>query len=119
MALIKSVSLAAALSLVLLASPVSAQDKPHLGFSTQFAVSGGANPTVGKLTVSGVTKGAPADAAGLKSGDEIIEINGKPAVGTPAADVAASIKGTKTGTHLRFKVKRLDGSLASIDIIAG
>ena len=119
MSAIKSLSFALALACALVVAPVAAGDKPHLGFSMAVAVSGADNPTIGKLTVSGVTKGSPADAAGLKQGDEVIEVNGKPAVGTPAADLAASIKGTPSGGHLRFKVKRSNGALATVDIIAG
>lgn len=115
----KSLPLALTLAFALLASPAMAGDKPHLGFSTAVSVSGMVNPTIGKLTVSGVTKGSPADVAGLKQGDEIIEVNGKPAVGAPASELAGSIKGTKSGAHLRFKVRRSDGTLATVDIIAG
>ena len=107
------------LALAVATTPASAQTKPRLGFSTAVSVSGEANPTIGKLTVSSVAKGSPAEIAGLRQGDEILEVNGKPAVGTPAADLAASIKGTQSGAHLRFKVKRADGTMAAIDIVAG
>lgn len=119
MSAMKSLPFALAIAFAMFVAPAMAGDKPHLGFSTAVAVTGAANPTIGKLTVSGVTKGSPADVAGLKQGDEIIEVNGKPAVGSPAADLAASIKGTPSGAHLRFKVKRSNGAIATVDIIAG
>ena len=112
-------TLSLVLVLVFATPPVTAADKPPLGFSMAVAVTDAAKPTIGKLTVSGITKGSPADAAGLRTGDEIIEINSKPAVGAAANEVVGRIKGTKTGEHLRFKVKRSDGSMATVDIIAG
>jgi C-terminal processing protease CtpA/Prc len=112
-------SLVLLLALAPVIAATAADGKPHLGFSTAVAVSGMVNPTIGKLTVSNVTKGSPAEAAGLKQGDEIIEVNGKAAVGAPANELAGSIKGTKTGEHLRLKVKRGAGALTAIDIIAG
>ena len=120
MSIWKATSLALALASALVVAPAfSADAKPHLGFSTAVAVTGGANPTIGKLTVTSIAKGSPAEAGGLRSGDEILEVNGKPAVGASASELTGSIKGTKSGQHLRFKVKRADGSLAAVDIIAG
>jgi carboxyl-terminal processing protease len=47
----------------------------------------------------------PAQKAGLKSGDKIIEIDGKSVVGKTSSEVSEFLKGT-AGTELKLKIKR-------------
>jgi serine protease Do len=62
-----------------------------------------AGATNGAL-VSGVTPGTPGDAAGLKSGDVIIEFNGQPV--TDANQLKLRVAETNPGTTVQVKVKR-------------
>ena len=55
-------------------------------------------------TLASVSPGSPAEAAGLKAGDVIIEIDGKET--KEWSDVTAAIDGDKSGKALHFKVQR-------------
>ena len=57
-------------------------------------------------TVVDVTKGAPADAAGLKVGDDIIAVNGKSATSIPVYDLRQRLRNDAPGTVVTFTVKR-------------
>ncbi|MDG1148074.1 MAG: S41 family peptidase [Crocinitomicaceae bacterium] len=50
-------------------------------------------------------KGKPAEKAGLKAGDKILEIDGKDMENKSSADVSAALKGPK-GTNVKIKVVR-------------
>jgi PDZ domain/Aspartyl protease len=60
----------------------------------------------GDLTVVDVTRGAPADQAGLKPGDEILAVNGKPATGLKLYEVRQMLRDEAPGTVVTFAVKR-------------
>ena len=53
-----------------------------------------------------VTKGGPAEAAGLKSGDVITGVDGEPALGIALYDVRQRLREEAPGTVVRFAVKR-------------
>jgi len=53
-----------------------------------------------------VTKGTPADMAGLKAGDEIVSVDGKPATTTPLYETRARLRNDAPGTVVKFTVKR-------------
>ena len=50
-------------------------------------------------------EGNPAEKAGLKAGDKIISIDGKPMLGKPSDDVSSSLKGPK-GSTIKIEVER-------------
>jgi len=68
----------------------------------------GANEA-GNVEIVSPIANTPADSAGLKSGDEIIEINGTSAVGWTVEKAAATIRGEK-GTEVQLGIKRLGTS---------
>lgn len=57
------------------------------------------------LAIIDVIQGGPAEKAGLKAGDKIIEVEGKKLRGLSADESIAKIKG-KTGTEIKLKVIR-------------
>jgi serine protease Do len=72
-----------------------------------------AGTTNGAL-VSGVTPGSPADAAGLKSGDVIIEFNGQPIA--DANQFKLRVTETIPGTTVSVKIKR-NGQTETFNVI--
>ncbi|MGN6517486.1 MAG: aspartyl protease family protein [Rhizomicrobium sp.] len=53
-----------------------------------------------------VTKGGPSDQAGLKPGDEIVSVNGKPATGIPLYEMRVRLRNEAPGTVVKLTVKR-------------
>jgi membrane-associated protease RseP (regulator of RpoE activity) len=60
----------------------------------------------GDFSVVDVTKNAPADQAGLKIGDEIVAIDGKPTSSLKLYDVRRMLRNEAPGTTVTFAVKR-------------
>ena len=61
----------------------------------------------GPLRIEYVFAGGPAEAAGLRAGDEIIAINGTPSSDLTTAGAAVALRG-EAGTAVRLAVKRRD-----------
>ncbi len=57
------------------------------------------------LVIIGVIQNGPAEAAGLESGDKIVEVNGKKLKGLASDEVISMLKG-KSGTEVTLKVIR-------------
>ena len=57
-----------------------------------------------------ITKGAPAEEAGLKAGDIITAVDGKPANGIHLYDLRAELRDSAPGTAVTFSVKGANGS---------
>jgi hypothetical protein len=53
-----------------------------------------------------VTKGTPADQAGLMAGDEIVAVNGTPATAIPLYEMRSRLRNEAPGTAVKFTVKR-------------
>lgn len=60
-------------------------------------------------------EGSPADRAGLKIGDRILEIGGEDAKGFTVEQVSSRLKGDP-GTSVKVKVKQLDGTIKEVAI---
>jgi C-terminal processing protease CtpA/Prc len=101
------------------ASPSAlAGNKAHLGFGTEVTISGFFSPKLKRVKISEVIPESPAAKAGLLAGDELMEANGRVLAGAPAREMAGTLNAIKPGEHLRLKVKRKDGTIASVDIVA-
>ncbi|HMJ37602.1 MAG TPA: trypsin-like peptidase domain-containing protein [Baekduia sp.] len=69
------------------------------------------------VVVAAVTKGGPADKAGVRAGDVILKVAGKP---TPTADDLATVLATlKPGQTVPVEVRRADGSTKTLDVKLG
>ena len=87
----------------------------------------GARDSRGNFRVTGVYKGAPADSAGIKSGDLIVEIDGKKVADMTGADLANVMSGFTSGTaklkiltpsgQANVVLRRASIALADADII--
>lgn len=67
------------------------------------------------VQILAITKGLPADKAGLRIGDKILEINGKSYVGNSESDLGESLKGSP-GTKAVLSVDRL-GKILQLEVI--
>ena len=65
--------------------------------------------------ISGIESGMPAEAAGLRTGDIFIEVDGKSMEGEPLSTVAASLASAKTDAPLAIVVQR-DGTPVSLTV---
>lgn len=88
-----------------------------LGFNWSPAVEGEPVP-VGSLVVRGVPAGYPAHAAGLKGGDLLVSILGKPVAGVPRREVELWIESIKAGQEVVLEVLR-DGERRLLTVKAG
>jgi C-terminal processing protease CtpA/Prc len=95
---------------LLLFVPPSQAAEVKLGFSVRVEGEGFfLNPVVKKLFVEAVTKGSLAEAAGLKVGDEIIQIEGKNVVGRRGWELQGYMK-LNPGETRTLRLKHIDGS---------
>ena len=81
--------------------PQVAQEPPRLGIVLEDAPSG--------LRISTVTPGSLAEKTGLKSGDRLVELAGRPA--TSSAEAVSAIRRQPPGTWLPLRIKRGDSDL--------
>ena len=63
------------------------------------------NVAEGGFEIVSITKGGPAEAAGLKAGDVVTEVDGKPAVGIRLYDLRQRLRNERPGTVVTFTVK--------------
>lgn len=71
-----------------------------------------------RVTVVAPIEGAPAQKAGIVSGDVIVEVDGKPTAGSDIGDVVRKIIGP-SGTVVKLKVRRTNGKEETLDITRG
>ncbi len=64
-----------------------------------------ANPDGTGAKVEGVMKGLPAQRAGIRAGDVILEVDGEDVTGLPLLEVVARIRG-REGTKVTLKIRR-------------
>lgn len=81
---------------------IEAEKKPYLGFQP-----GEGNPAVEGVQVAEVVPGSPAEKAGLKKDDVIVEFDGKKV--TDFESLREAIQARKIGDDVGFKVKRPKG----------
>ena len=113
----KQVRNIALVALLLTSSGLAVAAKGKLGFSTEATSSGIGSPVLEQLMVADVRPGSPAAGAGLRSGDLIMEVNGRVIAGAPAEEVANVFKDLQVGQKVSLKITRGKDSL-SLNLIA-
>jgi len=106
------------IGLILLAvlAPITGAAEQKLGFVTQVEGEGFfLNPIVTKILVAEVTKGSLAEAAGMKSGDLIIQIEGQNIAGKRALTLQPYLK-LNPGQTRTMRVRHPDGTGAEVHI---
>ena len=101
--------------LLVFASPSHAADQ-KLGFVTQLEGEGFfLNPLVKKILVTEVTKGSVAEAAGMRAGDQIIQIEGQNVAGRRARELQPFMK-LNPGETRTLRLKHADGTEVDVRI---
>lgn len=99
--------------------PSSASAKPRLGFGVAVATDGFFSTTLTEVKVASVQAGSPSEKAGLKTGDLIVELNGKPIKGANGRALKKTLAGVEHGDHVVLKVQRAGKGMLVVDIVAG
>ena len=108
--------IAVALMLLLVFVRPSHAAEQKLGFVTQVEGEGFfLNPLVKKILVTEVTKGSLADAAGMRAGDQIIQIEGQSVAGRRARELQPFMK-LNPGDTRTLRLKRADGTEVDVRI---
>jgi PDZ domain/Aspartyl protease len=68
------------------------------------------NQIDGGVKIFDVTKGGPAEQAGLAKGDEIVAVDGKPANAVPLSELRQQLRDGKPGTAVTFTIKAGTGT---------
>lgn len=112
-------AIAALFTATLLAGSVSAANsKGNLGFNVDATISGYFHPTLKRLMVIGLTHDSPAEKAGVKNGDYIVEFNALVIEGSPVRETVERFKNIQLGQHIILKLKR-DKTLITVNFVAG
>jgi C-terminal processing protease CtpA/Prc len=109
----------AALALAAALGPASAQDERGV-FGLAFEIDGEGfilSPTLKTITIKAVTGGMPADLAGIKIGDQIIEVEGKVVAGAKARDMEPHLK-KNIGQSVALRLKRPGGEVYQVSMVA-
>ena len=91
--------------------------KGRLGFSVNIATSGAEGTVIQQIEVDAVHPGSAAEKAGLKHGDIITTLDGKPLKDTDARAFQAALGGAAPGQHLKLVVLRA-GKPVPIEVVA-
>jgi C-terminal processing protease CtpA/Prc len=102
--------IAVAFMLLFVFAPPSQAADQKLGFVTEVEGEGFfLNPLVKKILVTEVTKGSLADAAGMRAGDQIIQIEGQSVAGRRAWELQPFMK-LNPGETRTLRLKHADGT---------
>jgi C-terminal processing protease CtpA/Prc len=104
--------------LLALAGAAHAEDHGYFGFGLKVVTKGFfLAPTVSDLTIDKVVPGTPAERAGIRPGDRILEVEGKPVAGSKVLDLKASAT-RQVGQTLRLTLRHADGQVYRVAMVA-
>ena len=108
--------IAIAFALLFLFAPLSGAAEQKLGFVTEVYGEGFfLNPLVTKILVTEVSKGSLAEAAGMRTGDLIVQIEGQTIAGRRAFELQRFMK-LNAGETRSLRVRHSDGTEADVRI---
>ena len=99
-------------------APAASAGKGKLGFGVDATTSGVDSPTLDMVKIKDVKPASPAAAAGMKPGDQIIELDGVAIEGSPASAMYEKLSKLQVGDRVRLKLLRGDKSV-QMEIVAG
>jgi C-terminal processing protease CtpA/Prc len=106
------------LALSIALGSASAQDERGIfGFGFEIDADGFISPILKSITVKALTAGSPADLAGIKIGDQVIEVDGKVIAGAKARDLEPHLK-KNVGQSVLLRLKRPGGEVYSVSMVA-
>ena len=101
-----------------LSSAVWAGEKGYFGFALSINAEGMFwNPTLRAVKIATVAPQSPAAEAGMVTGDEILEVAGKPVPGAKGNDLKAHVE-KDIGQALHLKLRRANGEVAAVTLVA-
>lgn len=104
--------------LLVLSGVARAEDHGYFGFALKVVTKGFfLAPTISDLAIDKVVPGTPAERAGIRSGDRILEVEGKPVAGSKALDLKASAT-RQVGQTLRLTLRHADGQVFKVAMVA-
>lgn len=98
--------------------PFAALAEGKIGIVAGVSVDGFFSPEITEFKIDNVQSGSPAEKAGIKVGQLVIELDGCKIPGCPA-DKAKKLMAKETGEILPLLVKNLDGSEVLLKIHVG
>lgn len=104
--------------LISLFLPFAAFAEGKIGIVAGVSVDGFFSPEITEFKIDNVQSGSPAEKAGIKAGQLVIELDGCKIPGCPA-DKAKKLMAKETGEILPLLVKNLDGSEVLLKIHVG
>lgn len=84
------------------------------GLSVEIAGDGVFNPVIARARVTSVRPGFPAARAGLRVGDELLEVDGRRVPGATARDLAPLARGKRVGESVAVRVQRGSEALSFV-----
>jgi C-terminal processing protease CtpA/Prc len=107
----------------LLAFPIASQAQAEpipgtFGFAIDVDGEGSfLNPTLKTVTIKSVVPGRPAATAGIKPGDQIVEVAGRPVLGSKARELQPLMK-KNVGETLALRLRKPSGDLYLVSLVA-
>jgi C-terminal processing protease CtpA/Prc len=107
-----------ALLLLLFAGVACAGDHGYFGFALQVVTKGFfLSPTISELRIDKVMPGTPAERAGIRAGDAIVEVEGRPVRGSKALELKERAT-RQVGQTLHLTLRHADGQTYRVSMVA-
>ena len=104
--------------LLSLTSAVWAGERGYFGFTPEIDAEGVFwNPTLRAVTIAKVSPKSPADAAGIKQGDAVLEVANKAIVGAKGKEIQALME-KDIGESVHMKLKHANGEVVEVTMVA-